>query len=127
MAVIGKPKNARMSLIDEDVEVLVKNNPIYRGYAEAKTMTAAMRKKKLREEERIKATYDLPPMTTKFIKKIAKDESITQSQIANCLLVYAINNYLQGNVHFEKEVLKHSPRYDYKIVPPMIKTLKEDV
>lgn len=127
MAVIKRPINSRMSLIDEEVDALVKGNPIYGSYAKGKTMTASLRKKKLREEGRIKATYDLPCATTEFIKKIAKKESITQSQIANCFLVYAINNYLQGKVNFEKELLKHSPRYDYKIVPPLIRTLNEDM
>jgi hypothetical protein len=121
MAVVRKTQKERMPLIDDDVEALVRNNPIYGEYAKGRTMTASRRRKKLREEERTKATYDLPSETMKYIESIAKQESVTYSQLANTFLVYAINDYLRDKVHFDKKILTRSPRYEYQIIPPVIK------
>ena len=121
MAVKKNKQASRMPLNDEEASEIIRNNPIYGDYAKTRSLTQADRKKIEKDKNRSRYTYDLPTTTVNYIKQISTKESVNCSQLVNCFLVYAINEYLAGKVNIEKESLKKSLQYDFKVIAPRIK------
>ena len=63
-----------------------------------------------------RALYDLPPRLIKRIASIAEEYSLTNSQVAGVLLLYALKEFNSGKVKIrDYRQTSESPRYTYKI------------
>lgn len=114
-------REAPVQRLDPAVEAVTEGDPIYGGFSarrRARNMTPGQRRKRERDRQRCKATYDMAEELRGTIDQVAKHFSIPASQVAAVLLVAGLEQLKAGKVDLAGMERKpsRSPRYDWVLV-----------
>jgi hypothetical protein len=84
-----------------------------------KSLTAYQRRKRTRDEARIKATYDLPVEIKRQLEGVAEEHGIPKSHLAAFLLDHAIRIYNDGGINLDPYLApSRSPGFENSLVLP---------
>lgn len=90
-------------------------------------MSPAKRARARADEQRSKATYDLPPWLIEAISELAEQERCSTASVAAFLLVRGLEAYRRGDFDFEGYYrVSRSPRCDFVLDVPEVEATESD-
>ena len=84
---------------------------------------AALTAKQRRDRKRAKATYDLPRDIQEAVRRVAREEDTSASQVVEMLLAFALNAYIRGEeslrgAFWDGKTPARTPRFSWNVEPP---------